>query len=333
MNTLGLTAVPAALFTDLRDGLKTFWSGIGTGFSNAAFDPQSTWFAAIWLLVAGLVALIVFNYKTRTGIIARATTKEAVRQPIFILLLAICAAFLCLNTFLPFFSLGEDLKMLKDVGLVTLLVSGMFLAVWTSSTTISEEIDGKTAMTLLSKPINRRQFILGKYIGILDAVLFLLVPLSVIFLMLVFYKVGYDAKESSKSSLEAAQRMGEVFQTIPGILLIVLEVTIMTAISVAIATRVPMIVNIVSCFAIFVVGHLTPVLVRTVFQDLEFVKFMAQLIATIMPSLDLFNASAAVATGKVIPPNFVGLASLYCAAYCTAATLLAFVLFEDRDLA
>ena len=69
------------------------------------------------------------------------------------------------NTFLPFFSLGEDIKMLKDCGLATILISGLLLAVWTASTSIANEIEGKTAMTLLSKPINRRQFIVGKYIG------------------------------------------------------------------------------------------------------------------------------------------------------------------------
>jgi hypothetical protein len=107
----------------------------------------------------------------------------------------------------------------------------------------------------------------------------------------------------------------------------------MTSVSVAISTRLPMVVNIVTCMTIFVIGHLTPVLVRTVFERLEPVKFMAQVIATLLPSLEVFNTQTVVATGKIIPADYLGYSALYCAAYCAAAILLAFILFEDRDLA
>jgi hypothetical protein len=102
---------------------------------------------------------------------------------------------------------------------------------------------------------------------------------------------------------------------------------------VALSTRLPMVLNMVSCLAIFIVGHLTPVLVKTVFEQLEPVRFMAQLIATVLPSLEAFNTQAAVAKSTIIPPAYLGLSALYCAAYSTAAILLAFILFEDRDLA
>ena len=94
-----------------------------------------------------------------------------------------------------------------------------------------------------------------------------------------------------------------------------------------------MIVNLTSCFAIFVVGHLAGVLVSVSEKRLEFVRFMSKLIATVLPGLDVFNVSAAVATGSVVPPVYLGTAAIYCVCYCTAMILLAFILFEDRDLA
>src|SRR5690606_2464922 len=115
-----------------------------------------------------------------------------------ILLLIIAILFLVANTFLPFYSLGEDVKMLKDCGLATLLICGLLLAVWTASTSIADEIEGKTAMTLLSKPITRRQFVLGKYVGIMQSVLLLLAVSGTFLLFCVYYKVGYDARESGK---------------------------------------------------------------------------------------------------------------------------------------
>ena len=146
-------------------------------------EPWQWWTTGI-SVIAIFCALIGVSYFTRTGIIARATTKEAVRQPLFALMLFIGVLLIVVNTFLPFFSLGQDIKMLKDCGLATILISGLLLAVWTASTSIAAEIEGKTAMTLLSKPITRPQFIFGKYIGILQAVLFLLVPLIHLFAIL-----------------------------------------------------------------------------------------------------------------------------------------------------
>jgi len=293
---------------------------------------------AQWLSVAIaglllLLGLITFAYTTKAGIIARATTKEAVRQPVFVLCMALAMVVLMVNTVLPFFSLGDDVKMLKDCGLATILISGLLIAVWTASTSVAEEIDGKTAMTLLSKPITRRQFVLGKYIGIIQAVLWYMLPITVLFLYLVYFKVAYDAKEGSKDLPEFAVRMAEVTQVIPGLVLLFLEIAVMSAVSVAISTRLPMVVNLTSCFAIFVVGHLTGILVQAGVIRLEFVQFMARLIATVLPGLDLFNISAAVATGDMVPPDYLAYSALYCACYCAAAILLAFILFEERDLA
>lgn len=288
--------------------------------------------AAVGLLLVS--ALFAVAYGTRTGIIARATTKESIRQPVFFLMIVVALVILIVNTVLPFFTLGDDVKMVKDCGLATILICSLLIAVWTSSTSIAEEIEGKTAMTLLSKPINRRQFVVGKYLGIVQAVLMLMVPLAVCFLALIYYKVGYDAQESSKVAPTHAERMETMIQTIPGLVLIFLEVAVLSAVSVAISTRLPMVVNLVTCFSIFVIGHLTPVLVQAeVFEGrLEFVQFMAQAIATVLPALELFDISAAIATDNVVPAGYLGLSAVYSAAYCAAALLLAFVLFEDRDL-
>jgi ABC-type transport system involved in multi-copper enzyme maturation permease subunit len=313
--------------------------------------PALQWWAAGIVSMLILTGMIVCAYRTRTGVVARATTKEAIRQPLFLGLLVVALLLLIVNTFLPFFSLGEDFKMLKDCGLATVLISGLLLAIWTASTSIASEIEGKTAMTLLSKPITRRQFVVGKYLGILHGVLALIVPLMIALSVAIFYKVGYDARESGRGDLDYfilvelswlpgwsmfwphPERLAEVLQVLPGYGLIFLEIAVVAAISVAISTRSPMVVNVVSCLAIFVVGHLTPVLVQSGELQFEVVEFMARLIATVLPNLDSFNVSAAVATGQLIPPVYLLEALVYSVAYIAAAILLSFILFEDRDLA
>ncbi len=285
-------------------------------------------FAALLIVVTA-----VFSYGTRAGVIARATTKEAIRQPLFPLLMALALISLITNTFLPFFSFGEDFKMLIDCGLATILICGLLLAVWTSSTSIADEIEGKTAMTLLSKPINRRQFVLGKFVGIMTAVFWLMLPLMIIFLALVYYKVGYDSRESANPEPEMAYKLAIMLKTIPGLVLIFFEICLLAAVSVAISTRVPMVVNMVTCFAIFVVGHVTSVMVERGVLQIELVQFTAKLLATALPNLELFKTEAAISTGGLVPAEYLGYSALYCAAFSTAAIFLAFILFEDRDLA
>jgi ABC-type transport system involved in multi-copper enzyme maturation permease subunit len=304
-----------------------------------------------WIAVFGLlVALVAVSYGTRVGVIARATTKEAIRQPLFILLAAISALILILNTVMPFFTLEDDVKMLSECGLATLLISGALLAVWTAGTSITSEIEGKTAMTLLSKPIDRRQFILGKYIGIVQAVIWMFVILTALFSVLIYVKVGYDQRERSEEvtpyfqwkkvaevevPIPHPERVAVVARLLPGIALSFLQVCVLGAISVTAATRMPMVMNLVVCFAVFVVGNLTEIMVnRSVAGEAnESVTFTARLISMVVPSLSSFNVSSAVATGRVVPQDYLGFSLVYAVAYIAAMLMLGFILFEDRDLA
>ncbi len=302
----------------------------------------------ILLLGVGCFAILLtlFNYGTRAGTIALATWKEALRQPVFSILTAVGSLIVIANMIVPFFAMDDETKMFIDCGMATILICTLLLAVWTASIAVAEEIEGKTAMTLLSKPINRRQFILGKYFGILQGVLTLLLILGVVMYAATYLKYGYDQKEAAKGAVDyyvmvegsslprpEPQRLAAANAIIPGLTLILMEAALMTAVSVAISTRLPMLPNMITCFAVFVIGHLTPVLVASGKFKLVFVQFFANLIATLLPALDNLNMSPAISTGKVIPVNYIALNALYTVAYVAAAILVAFLLFEDRDLA
>lgn len=115
--------------------------------------------------------------------LARGTFLETVRQPIYGILLLVTAALLILNVSLAGFTLDDDNKLLLDLGLSTLLLSGLFLSAFSASGVISREIENKTVLTVISKPVSRPVFILGKFAGILAALL-LAFYLSVLVFML-----------------------------------------------------------------------------------------------------------------------------------------------------
>ncbi len=270
--------------------------------------------------------------------IALATAKEAIRQPAFFVMAAFAGGLLLVTIWVSYFTFGEDIKMYKDTGLTTISFFCMLLALLTASSTVADEIEGKTAITLLSKPINRRQFIVGKFLGIELGVLALYLLLGSLFAAGVFYKYEYDLRESAGGLAERAKQWEQVRQVLPGLVLGFMEVTVLTSISVAISTRLPMLANLVVCILIFFLGHLSPVLVEAAnaenSQVNELVGFMAKLFGFVLPGLEFFNAGPSISTGAVIPwVDYVLPALGYCVMYSGAALLFAFLLFEDRDLA
>jgi ABC-type transport system involved in multi-copper enzyme maturation permease subunit len=289
--------------------------------------------AAAVLLALGLAQLLIRTASPKLSAVAWATAKECLSQPLFYVLMGIGVAALLIVPVIPYFTFGEDVKMVKDTGLVLIMVLSVVLALWTASVSIAEEIEGRTAMTVLSKPIARWHFILGKFLGIIIPVVILFVVLGAIFLSTISYKVKYDARETCNPAPTAEQCREEMVRVVPGLALAFMEAVVLTAISVAISTRLPMLPNLVICGAIYVLGHLVPILVSSTVGQLEFVRFVADLLSTMLPMLEHFNIYPAIAAGKDVAWSYVGWAGLYCVAYSTAAMLLALLMFEDRDLA
>ena len=295
-------------------------------------------YTAIGLLgVVGAYLAIRF-LAPKVAAIALATSKEVVSQPVFYLLLAVGLFALLVFIYVPYNTFGEDVKMLKDSGLTLIMVLSIFVAVWSASVSVADEIEGRTALTLLSKPIHRWQFIVGKFVGILGPVVLMFIVLGLWFLVTVSYKVVYDARETAQAAPTWQACYVEMIRTVPGLVLAFLETVTLTAISVAISTRLPMLANLIVCASIYVLGHLVPMIVNSSLGKLDssignIVVFFGQFIATVLPVLDHFNIQAAVAAGKSVPTDYLLWALLYCCLYSSIAMLLALLMFEDRDLA
>jgi len=215
-----------------------------------------------------------------------------------------------------------------------IMVLSISLALWTASVSIADEIEGRTALTLLSKPVSRRQFILGKFLGILVPVAIMFLVLGALFLASVSYKVVYDARETAQADPTWQQCRGEMLQIAPGLALSFMETIVLTSISVAISTRLPMLANLIICAVVYALGHLVPVLADSPMAGQNvYVRFVADLQAATIPVLEYFNISAGISTRQPVPGEYMAWAALYCLVYSTVALLLALLLFEDRDLA
>ena len=117
--------------------------------------------------------------------IAGNTLTETVRQPVFAIILGVAILLIVLSPFLTMFTLMQGTKMMKDMGLATMFMAGVLLAAFGTSNVVSEEIENHTALTVMSKPVGRFEFILGKYLGVLAAmaVSFYLMGLSLVLMV------------------------------------------------------------------------------------------------------------------------------------------------------
>src|SRR5215213_6890658 len=128
----------------------------------------------------------------RTFVILRHTFKEAAVQPIYSLLLALGAAVLLIFGQLPFFTLGEDTVMFKAVGLDIILLLVLIATLFATSKSIYEEIEDRTMLTLMSKPVQKWEVLVGKYLGIIVAALLAVLVLGAIFVVCTWIRIPDD---------------------------------------------------------------------------------------------------------------------------------------------
>ena len=103
--------------------------------------------------------------------IAKNTFTETIRQPVYALIIIAAMVMFILSPPLTMYTMSEDNKMLRELSLSTLFLSGLFIAIFAASGAVAEEIERKTITTILSKPVPRPIFIFGKFLGVTAAVI------------------------------------------------------------------------------------------------------------------------------------------------------------------
>jgi ABC-type transport system involved in multi-copper enzyme maturation permease subunit len=347
-------------------------AGIGLAlglFLNANNDPRvlSHWgrFVASVLhlqlsfdIFVGLF-LVMLMIWPKGGAVALAAFQEGLRQPTYWLLTLAASAIMLLSTIVPFFTFGEDIKVVRELCFTFTMLMPAAFALLTASMSVSEEIEGRTAVTLMSKPIMRRDFLLGKFTGIVLAALTMTILLGWWLIWMVLLKEYLDppivpveipdpdwvtqlrSAFGQGSVSDLVRGMGlwtdDVLEALPGLAIGFCQVMIISAFAIALATRVPMVVNIVACMAIYFLGHLTTVLTDVTARSNPLVRFLARTIDTVLPELDVFDVGAAVVRDTPIPTmeyaTYAGHVVVYGLIFSAIALLLGLILFEDRDLA
>jgi ABC-type transport system involved in multi-copper enzyme maturation permease subunit len=246
--------------------------------------------------------------------IALNTFRENLRDKLLYNLLIFALLMIGSSLLLMRLTLGEFHRLLLDIGLGSVNIFSVLIAIFVGIGLVSKEIDKKTIYTIVSKPVARFEFLLGKFFGL---------TLTLLVNMLIM-TVGLLAVLMAQSvPIEAV-----LFKAIG---LILLECMVVTAVALLCSTFTSATLSAIFTLAIYVIGHLTPDL-KTFGQKMDGLgRSMLEGMYYLLPNLERFNLKGHVTHQLDVPLNDLALIVAYGMAYTAFLLLLASVIFQRRD--
>jgi ABC-type transport system involved in multi-copper enzyme maturation permease subunit len=245
------------------------------------------------------------------------TFREAVRDRVlynlilFVLLLVASA---------PLFgqiSIGMERLILVNVGLSSISLFGVIIAIFIGIGLVSKEIEKKTLYTILSRPVRRWEFIVGKYLGL---IMTLVVNTALM-------TAGFYIALMATNGLHKADSL-----LLVAIYFTVLQFLIVTALTVLFSTFSSPIFSAIFAFALFVIGTFAEDLKNFAAISKGAAKLLATAAAYLMPNFASLNIIAQAAHDQGVGGRLILFNTLYAILYSASAVVAAVLIFERRNL-
>lgn len=247
--------------------------------------------------------------------IANNTFKEAVRNKIFYLLLVFAIVFAFSSKLISLLTVGDSVRVIKNFGLASINFFSVLIAIFTGINLIFKEIDKKTIYNILSKPVSRTNFIIGKFLGLAYTLLVALVSMAVIFFLFLFVTSG-----------EWDLRILIYF------LLLYFELLIITAFSLLFSSFTTPILSSIFTIILYLIGHVLWTFNEFKHKLVEpITKFISHLFYYILPNLEKFNIKNQLVINSEIKGVFIYTSILYAILYIAALLILTILIFQKRD--
>lgn len=246
--------------------------------------------------------------------IALNTFRENLRDKLLYNLLIFALLMIGSSLILMRLTLGEFHRLILDIGLGSINFFGVLIAIFVGIGLVSKEIEKKTIYTIVSKPVARYQFLLGKYLGLC---LTLLVNTAIMALGLLVILYFQDVP----IHLVLFKALGTIF----------LEFMVVIAVALLFSTFSSATLSAIFTLAIYVIGHLTPDL-KAFGQKMEGLgRTVLEGMYYVLPNLERFNLKGHVTHQLEVPTGDLLLIAAYGMAYTAFLLMLASVIFQRRD--
>ena len=263
-----------------------------------------------------------------TSVIAINVFRESVRDKVLYNLVLFAILLIGASYMLGQLTAGQDVKIIKDLGLAATSVFGLFIAVFIGIGLVSKEVERRSIYALLAKPIHRYQLVLGKYCGLVLTLAVNIAVMAVALYLVLAYMAWGVAPEVARTW--DAPAMDPALLKAVGLILI--ELMLVTAIALFFSTFSTPILSAALTFGFFIVGHFSSDLRN--FQDVvdsPAAAGLARGLFWVLPNLAQFDVKSAVVHGQPVPPGYVAVVVAYGAAYIAMLLVVSMAIFSRRD--
>ena len=261
-------------------------------------------------------------------IVAGASFKESVRDRVPYTMVVFAVLMIAASYLLSELTAGQDLKIVKDLGLAAMSTFGLVIAVFIGIGLVSKEVERKSVFGLLTKPVSRAQFILGKYLGLVTTLAVNLTVMTLAYYAVLFY-MDVIATAGMRASW-AAPALDP--RQLVAIVLIMGQLAMVTAVALLFSTFSSPLLSALFTSGLWVAGHFNGDL-RQFEQvvDQPAVAWIARALYYLLPNLAPFNVRAEVVYGLPVSASHVGFTLLYALIYSSALLVAAVAIFRRRD--
>ena len=223
---------------------------------------------------------------------------------------------------------GQDVKIIKDLGLAATSVFGLFIAVFIGIGLVSKEVERRSIYSLLAKPISRPQFVVGKYAGL---VLTLLVNVTIMAVAL-YAALGYLTWRETELVRSGWDAPGTDPALLKAFLLIFIELMLITAVALFFSTFSTPILSAALTFGLYIAGHFNTDLKNfEVVVDSKPAIWLARGLYHVLPDLSAFDVKTQVVHGLPVTFSYIASTAGYGVLYIAALLFAATVIFTRRD--
>lgn len=250
--------------------------------------------------------------------IAQQTLREALRRRVMWVILIIGVFLIALGPVFGFLTPKDSQTVLRSLGLASILLAGLFITIVTCIYLIPVEIERRTIYTVLSKPVQRYEFVLGKFLGGFATVFVNIAAMGIVFLMMIYLQEHRIPTEMYK-----------------GVLMTFFQMMLLAALTIFFSTFTTPVVNFFLSFGIFLVGNLSSVTESLTTKSQPLVRNAGVVIHYLLPNFGNFNIqntlirpTTEIANEGVFLRNNI----IYAIIYSSVLLVLAILIFDRREV-
>jgi Cu-processing system permease protein len=263
--------------------------------------------------------------------VAKATFHEAWRRRFLNTILVFAILIIGCSWVFAYLQPGAELKMIIDVSLGSIRFFGMLIAVFMGTRLIPDEIEKRTIHTILTKPVSRAQFLIGKFLGGIATIF-----VNVLLMGLAFVLVFAIKAPQFKNLAEGAMSMDFMtLNIIKAIILAFFELSVLMAIAVTASTVFSWIVAAIFSFFVYFVGQMSEFFnqLANPERDIPYIaKALLGVIYKLLPHFEIFDIREAIMKDIPMPWEVMGKISAQGLSYILIVILIGYLAFNEREV-